>query len=82
MQGEESLSGEKYNFRATAGDSGCGMESLKYLIKQAEDENDTGLLDEAVKAHSDLAATTLPTSLALTKSPKKLGINDFLDRPI
>lgn len=67
MQGEESLSGEKYNFRATAGDSGCGMESLKYLIKQAEDENDTGLLDEAVKAHSDLAATTLPTSLNIEK---------------
>ncbi len=67
MQGEESLSGEKYNFRATAGDSGCGMGSLKYLIKQAEDENDTGLLDEAVKAHSDLAATTLPTSLNIEK---------------
>ena len=67
MQGEESLSGEKYNFRATAGDSGCGMGSLKYLILKASNENDTGLSDEDVKVHSDLTATTLPTSLNIEK---------------
>lgn len=74
MQGEESLSGEKYNFRATAGDSGCGMESLKYLIDKAANENDTGLSDDAVKGKGrsdELTATTLPTSLNVEKLLKQ-----------